>query len=139
MARELDWLVEEIPDADSVFRRAHRNDIRDGEILPGVFKAHGKGMSVNWDKYASVEETKQQAKLVSKDPNHYAVISMAVTRIRQIDDLKVEHTPEPTNQAHSEVIGIPQDGQRDRRDEMRRLLLKIATIVIPLPRLSDSK
>ncbi len=101
--------------------------------MPGVFQSHGKGMSVNWDKYASAEKTEQQAK---KDPEHNAVISMPVIGIRQIDDLKVEHTPDmdTPNRAHSDVFGLPQKGQRDRRDEMRRLLLRIATIVIPLAR-----
>ena len=136
MAEELEWPVEEIPDTDSVFMRAHRGYFRDGELQPGVFQAHSKGMSVNWDKYASAEKTRQQA---SKDPQHNAVISMPVIGIRQIDDLKVEHTPEPTNQAHSDVFGLPQKSQRDRRDEMRRLLLRIATIVIPLGPLSGEK
>lgn len=129
MADELGWPIEEIPDADSVFMRARQEHIRDGELLPGVFKAQGDGMSVNWDRYASAEGTKQQAR---KDSDANAVISMPVIGIRQIDELKVEHTPEPTNQAHSDVFGLPQKSQRDRRDEMRRLLLKITTIVIPL-------
>ena len=133
MAEELEWSVEEIPDAHSVFMRAHRGYFRDGDLQPGVFRNQGNGMSVNWDKYASAEETKQQAR---KDADHNAVISMPIIGIRQIDELKVEHTPEPTNQAHSDVFGLPQKGQRDRRDEMRRLLLKITTIVIPLARLS---
>ena len=135
MAEELAWPVEEIPDADSVFMRAHRDYFHpDGDLMPGVFQSHGKGISVNWAKYASAEDTKKQAR---KDPDANAVISMPVIGIRQIDDLRVEHTPEPTNQAHSDVIGLPQKGQRDRREEMRRLLRKIATIVIPLAHLSD--
>ena len=131
MAEELEWSVEKIPDADSVFMRAQRMYFRDGELQPGVFQSHGGGMSVNWERYASAEKTKQQAR---KDADHNAVISMPVIGIRQIDELKVEHTPEPTNQAHSDVFGLPQKSQRDRRDEMRRLILKIATIVIPLTR-----
>ncbi len=130
MAEKLEWPVEEIPDGDSVFMRAHRDYFHpDGNLLPVVFQAHGEGMSVNWDKYASTEDTRKQAR---KDPDANAVISMPVIGIRQIDELKVEHTPEPTNQAHSDVFGLPQKSQRDRRDEMRRLLLKITTIVIPL-------
>ncbi|OFW26727.1 MAG: hypothetical protein A3J28_10220 [Acidobacteria bacterium RIFCSPLOWO2_12_FULL_60_22] len=129
MADELDWPIKEIPDADSVFRRAHRNDFRDGELEPGVFRAQGAGMSVNWDRYASAEETRQQAR---KHPHDNAVISMPVGGIRQIDDLRVEHTPEPTNQAHSDVHGLPEN--RERRTEVRVLLLRITTIVLPLTR-----
>ena len=127
MADELRWPIEEIPDADSVFMRARQEHIRDGVLLPGVFKAHGNGMSVNWDRYASAEGTKKQA---SKNRDHNAVISMPVVEIRQIDDLKVEHTPEPTNQAHSDVFGLPQKGEQ--LTEVRFLLRKISTIVIPL-------
>ena len=88
-------------------------------------------MSVNWDRYASAEETKQQAR---KDPEHNAVISMRVIAIRQIDDLRVEHTPEPTNRAHSDVFGLPQKGEQ--LTEVRLRLRDIAAIVIPLTRLS---
>lgn len=95
MADELRWPIEEIPDADSAFMRAHRDHFRDGELQPGVFRNHGNGMSVNWDRYASAEETRQQAR---KDPQHNAVISMPVIRIREINDLRVEHTPEPTTE-----------------------------------------
>ncbi|MBI3896512.1 MAG: hypothetical protein HY313_11340 [Acidobacteria bacterium] len=130
MADELGWPVEEIPDAELVFMRARREHIRDGELQPGVFRSHGNGMSVNWERYASAEETKQQAQLVKKDPDNYAVISMPVIRIRRIDDLRVEHTPEPTNRAHSDVFGLPQKGEQ--LTEIRLRLRDIATIVISL-------
>ena len=131
MADELGWPIEEIPDAASVFMRAHWRHFRNGELDPGVFKAHGNGMSVNWDRYASAEGTKQQAR---KNPEDNAVISMPVIGIRKIDDLRVEHTPETTNQAHSDVFGLPQKGEQ--LTEVRFLLRKIAPIVIPLPNLS---
>ena len=127
MADELGWPVEQIPDADSVFMRAHRDYFRDGELQPGLFQPHGQGMSVNWDRYASAEETKQQAR---KDPDHNAVISMPVIHIRQIDDLRVEHTPEPTNRAHTDVFGLPQKGEH--LAEVRVLLRRISKIEIPL-------
>ena len=130
MADELGWPVEEIPDADSVFMRAHREHFRDGELRPGVFKPHGQGMSVNWNRYATAELTKQQVQLVNKDPDNYAVINMLVLGIRKIDNLRVEHTPEPTNQAHSDVFGLPEN--REQRTEVRFLLRRIAEIVIPL-------
>ena len=125
MADELRWPIEEIPDADSVFMRAHQDYFRNGELQPGVFQPHGKGMSVNWDRYASAEGTKQQA----RNPEDNAVISMPVVKIRKIDDLRVEHTPETTNQAHSDVFGLPKGEQLT---EVRVLLGRSATIVIPL-------
>ena len=132
MADDLGWPIEEIPDADPVFMRTHRMHFRDGELQPGVFQPRGQGMSVNWGKYASAEETKQQAR---KDPDHNAVISMPVIHIRQIDDLRVEHTPEPTNRAHTDVFGLPRKGEQ--LTEIRLRLRGIATIIIPLPRLPD--
>ena len=127
MADELKWPIEEIPDADSVFMRAHRDNFRDGELQPGAFKDRGNGMSVNWDKYSSAQETKRQA---TKTPDNNAVVIMVVRDIRDIDDLKVKHTPQPLNQAHSDVHGLLSG--REHRTEMRLLLLGIADIVIPL-------
>ena len=127
MAGELGWPIEAIPDADFVFMRAHKEFFRNGELRPGVFKAREGGMSVNWDKYASAEETKLQA---TKNPDDNAVLSLEVARIRGIGALTVEHTPEPANRAHSDVYGIL--GNDEQRLEIRVKLLRNATIAIPL-------
>ena len=127
MGDELTWPIEEIPDSDSVFMRAHRGHFRNGELQPGVFRAHGSGMSVNWAKYSSAEETRQQA---TKKPEDNAVISILVAGIRKIGVLRVEHSPEPSNRAHSDVLGLE---NREHLTEARILLLRIKTIVIPLP------
>jgi hypothetical protein len=86
-------------------------------------------MSVNWDKYASAEETRKQAR---SRPDVNAVLRMPVVGIRGIGSLGVEHTPEPTNRAHSDVSGIPE--KSEQRTEVRLLLLRIAEIAIPLGR-----
>lgn len=125
MADELGFPVEEIPDVDSVFMRAHKDYIRDGDLVPGVFRAQGGGMSVNWNKYASKEETKQQ----SKNPANNAVMSLPVGGIRKIQDLDVKHTPKPSNRAHSE-INLPEN--REQLTEVRVLLHRLAEIVVPL-------
>jgi len=115
VADELKWPIEEIPDADSVFMRAQQMYFRDGELEPGVFQSHGGGMSVNWERYATAEETKQQARLVNKDPTNYAVVSAIVIRIREIDALRVEHTPIPNNRAHSDVLGPLKSVQKRKK------------------------
>jgi hypothetical protein len=125
MADALEFPIEEIPDADSVFMRAHKDYIRDGDLEPGVFREQDGGMSVDWNKYASKEDTKRRA----KNPANNAVVSLLVGGIRKIDDLDVRHTPEPTNRAHAEV-DLP-DG-REQLTEVRLLLYRLATIVIPL-------
>jgi hypothetical protein len=124
MADALDFPIENIPDADSVFMRAHKTYIRDGDLVPGVFREQDGGMSVDWDKYASPKDTKGRA----KNPADNAVLSLSVAGIRKIRDLDVRHTPEPTNRAHSEV-DLPDD--REELTEARLLLRRLAAIVIP--------
>jgi len=128
VAGELVWPVEAIPDTDFVFMRAHKEYFRAGQLRPGVFKAQEGGMSVNWDRYASAEETKLQA---TRNPDDNAVLSLEVGGIRGIGALTVEHTPEPANRAHSDVNGI--SGNDEQRLEIRVKLLRIARIAIPLP------
>ena len=126
VADEIVWPIEPIPDCDSVFMRAHSQHFsRSGELQPGVFRPHGGGMSVNWGKYASAEETRQQA---TRAPDENAVIKLPVSGIRQVDPLRVEHTP-TGNRAHTDVNGIP-DGGEDLV-EVRVLLRRVANVVIP--------
>ena len=125
MADELMWPVEEIPNADSVYMRAHRMYFRSGGLAVGVFQAHEGGMSVNWEKYASAQETKQQA----ARPGDNAVIGFLVGAIRAIKDLNVKHTPKDSNRAHSDV-NLPD--RREELTEVRVLLGRIAGIAIPL-------
>jgi hypothetical protein len=126
MADALTVPVEGIPDPDSVFMRAHKTYFRDGELEPGVFAAKdGPGMSVDWEKYSSKEETRNRA----KSPNDNAVISLLVGGIRAIQNLDVQHMPELGNRAHSEV-NLPD--MREELTEVRVLLKRLALIVVPL-------
>ncbi len=126
MADALVFPIEEIPDADSVFMRAHKTHFRDGDLEPSVFKAQeGPGMSVDWDKYSSKEETRQRG----KTPNDNAVIVLLVRGIRKIDALDVKHMPEPDNRAHSEVN---LSNKREELTEARLLLKRLALVVLPL-------
>ena len=127
MVDALEWPVEDIPSCDSVFMRAHKMFIHDGQIGTGVFRPQESGMSVNWDKYSSPEITREQAR---KNPKDNAVIRMRAGAIRLIDGLSVLHTPEQNNQAHAEVFGLPD--QREQLVEIRMLLGRIAEIVLPL-------
>jgi hypothetical protein len=125
VADELVWAIEKIPDLASVFMRAHETYFRDGDLMPGVFTAKNGGLSVDWDKYSSKEETRNRA----KNPAQNAVLSLSVGGVRQIKGLDVEHRPEPANHAHSE-IDLPDD--REELTEIRVFLLRLADIVIPL-------
>lgn len=126
MADALAFPIEDIPDADSVFMRAHKAYFRDGQLEPGVFTSkEGPGMSVDWDKYSSKEETRQRA----RTPSDNAVIAFSVRGIRKIDTLDVKHLPEPENRAHSEV---DLTAKREELTEIRLFLKRLALVVIPL-------
>lgn len=124
MANDVTWDVEHIPGEDSVYMRAHRDFIRAGVLQPGVFRQHDHGMSVDWEKYSSASDTRQRA----KNPPDNAVIELLVGRIRLINALDVKHNPEPTNRAHSNVVGLPSDGED--LTEARTLLLGLSTVIL---------
>jgi hypothetical protein len=130
MADGVDWPVEFIPDEADVYMRAHRTFFRGTMLLPGVFRSHGGGMSADWEKYSTPEETRQRA----NQPSENAVMCLPVAGIRDIQDLDVEHTPDRTpespNRAHSDVLGMPDPGED--LTEVRASLLDIATMLIGL-------
>lgn len=90
---QLSFPVEAIPDADELYMRAHRNLLRDGQIVPGVFRAQGAGMSVDWSKYSSPEDTRARA----RKPVDNAVLALITGDIRTQVRLDVYHSPEPEN------------------------------------------
>ena len=122
---QLEFPIEEIPDVDSVFMRAHRDHFRGGNLRPGVFRARDGGMSVDWNKYATPEDTRLRA----KKPMDNAVIDMTAGKIRAHAALAVNHTPQTSNQAHSDVILPAND---EDLTEARIKLGRISTIAIPL-------
>lgn len=105
--------------------RAHGQYFRDGVLMPGVFRAHGAGMSVDWGKYSTAEETRARA----KDPERNSVLRIPVSGIRQVKPLDVIHSPdhERANRAHCDVP-LPASGED--LTEVRRLLLGITQIAI---------
>src|ERR1700736_356812 len=124
MADDVNWPVEQIPSNHSVYMRAHRGFIREGVLQPGVFREHNEGMSVDWEKYSSPEDTRQRA----KKPSDNAVIELSVCEIRLINALDVKHKPETTNRSHSDVVGLPDDSAD--LTEVRTLLLAVSTIIL---------
>jgi len=117
--------AEIVPDADSIFMRAHKNFFRGGTLGQGVFKAHDGGMSVDWSKYSSA----QQTQLRGRKPKENAVIEMNVGEVRAIPTLEVSHTPKQDNQAHCDV---PLPEFDEDLTEVRFKLRGIAKIVIPV-------
>jgi hypothetical protein len=92
--------------------RVHRMWVRGNEVIPGAFQNRGGGMSVDWNKYSTAEETRLKA----RHPADNRVVSLTVGNIRNIEGLSVEHDPiqegsqtaegKPlANRAHSNVLG----------------------------------
>ncbi|HVA18425.1 MAG TPA: hypothetical protein VMV59_12005 [Candidatus Dormibacteraeota bacterium] len=125
MADSVGWPAEVIPDSDFVFMRAHRDHFPGGKLAPGLFRQRGGGMSVDWEKYSTPEETKNRA----KQPADNAVVKLSAAGIRAIQPLRVEHTPDyPENRSHSDVFDMPTD---ESLVEVRVRLLRITDVVIP--------
>lgn len=125
----MSFIVEEIPNEDSLFYRLHKNYLREGEIIPGAFQAKGgEGMSTDWSRYTNAEQSLNR----SVSPENNGIISLNVREVRNIEDLMVKHCPIEENQAHSEVYGIPEKGPFKTR--IRASLLKIANWEIMYPR-----
>ena len=129
MVDEVIWPIEFIPAADKIFMRAHKVHFRNGELLPGVFRQQGDGMSVDWEKYAKPEDTRNRA----AKPLENAVIAANVGTIREIHNLQVQHAPdhERENRAHSNVAGLPPRNTPELV-EVRIKLLRVSTVVLPL-------
>src|SRR5579863_8173816 len=98
------WEVEYIPDESDTYMRAHRMYFRGRTLQPGVFRVRDGGMSVDWDKYSTPEETRQRS---NSNPRDNAVIRLPVVGIRDIGNLDVKHSPDQTigfeNRAHSDI------------------------------------
>lgn len=125
------WPVEDIPDADLLYRRVHRDHIDKGEPMFGVFRNDGQGdaagMSVDWSKYAEPQETQARGR---KPASEYGVLALTVSDVRQIPRQEVLHEPEwPDNRAHTNVKG-PKSKREGAEQEIRLRFLQITRWVL---------
>ena len=116
------WESEFIPDRDRLFLRVHRCWIPDGMLNTAVFHDIEGGMSTDWEKYASPELTQLRA----RKPEENGVLSLVTGKVREIPNLLVEHTPQPDNRAHTDVLG-------KKDEEVRVKLSRIYKWEIPVP------
>lgn len=122
---EVSWEREDIPNDDSLYMRVHRNWLdQEGKPYPGFFRLRKgeTGMSSDWDKYSSAEETHQRGRSPKEDN---AVISMVVGDVRNIPEQDVIHTPISDNQAHTDITG-------EKTTEVRVFFGRIYQIMLPL-------
>jgi len=113
------WPVEQIPGEDTLYMRVHDAHRKPGthEISVGAFVNRSTGMSTDWAKYSTPQETRDRAK---KNLERNAVVSFVVAEVRGIPEQQVEHTPDPDddNRAHTEVLGPKSE---EVRVQLRRL------------------
>jgi hypothetical protein len=112
-----DYPKEQIPNEASLYYRIHKTYIIDNEIIPGAFQSKIDGMSTDWDKYS----TPQQSLALSKNPADNGIVKFSVGLIRQQPSMDVEHDPQLYNRAHSLIHGVPEKGELKTKV---RLLLK---------------
>ncbi len=115
--------TEEIPDSDNLFYRVHKQYIRKGKLVPGVFRTKGegeeKGMSTDWEKYSTKEESLSRC----TKPENNGIVQLNAGLVRAINYLEVEHNPQNDNQSHSHVQGVPVKGKL--KAKIREQLLEV--------------
>lgn len=82
--------------------RVHGAHVKNGELQPGVFRDQGDGMSTDWSKYSTPEQTRDRA----ANPAQNGVVALLVQPLRDVP-LEVAHTPDVprNNRAHTDVRG----------------------------------
>ena len=117
------WPIEAIPDGDDIYMRIHLRSwvSPSGRLSSAAFQNRGSGMSVEWAKYATPEQTRSRSD--RHPPTAYGIVAMVTGVVRAIPGQRVEHEPLPENQAHSEVFG-------EKDEEARMGLLRAARRVL---------
>lgn len=140
MANELDhrdnqpcpteWEIEEIPNADILYYRVHKNDWNpDGTPKEGAFRnspnKQTSGMSTNWSKYSTAGQALEGTR---KPKEEYGVVALNVAAVRAIPDQEIKHSPDrdSVNRSHTDVFG--------RKDPETRLgYMDAYAVAIPVP------
>lgn len=123
------WPIEDVPDADLLFLRIHKNNIRDACPLSIAFMNHGEGaqegMSTDWSRYSTPQETLSRV-LAARPTWSGGVIQMIVGEVRKIPEQIVQHAPFSDNPAHTNI-----KGRKETRE--RYLFMRIWKWAIPYP------
>lgn len=124
----MNWPVEYVPNSDFLYRRVHVNILiitpNWDDIPPFAFKDNN-GISTDWNKYSSPEESRQRA----LDPEKNGIIQVKVESVRQFQNLTINHTPLPSNRAHTTINGL-KDYKKEDQTDIRKRLARLATWII---------
>jgi hypothetical protein len=118
------WEVESIPDDGALYMRIFAGHFDGTRILAIAFQDH-EGISVDWAKYSTPEQTRAGSPRKSAD--QYGVVQLIAGEVRGIHSLEVIHAPVPGNRAHSNIIGA-------KDTEVRKKLRDLAerrTLILP--------
>jgi hypothetical protein len=126
MGKEM-YPVEDIPNDDKLYYRVHAMYIRDGNLTPGVFCERVDGMSTDWEKYSTPEQSRQR---VNKNPLQNGIVSFIAGQLRNDVNLEVIHKP-TDNRAHSLVKG--KEVKIQDSTEVRLKLYNLFQWEIPIP------
>lgn len=114
--------AEPIPNADQLYMRVHIGTwARGGNLRAGAFQNHNGGMSTDWSKYSTAEQTRERGR---KPAAEYAVVEMSAGAVRAVPGQEVRHAPLPDNRAHTDVVG-------EKDEEARTLLKRLSHWTIP--------
>ncbi len=123
------WDIEDIPNTEFLYMRINIVWMENGEPTPAAFRVRkgDVGMSTDWARYSTPEQTRDRAK---KNPNDNAIIAMEVGAVREIPGQTVRHDPideeQEKNRAHTLVIG-------EKTTEVRAKFLKIYRMILQFP------
>jgi hypothetical protein len=99
-----------VPDEDLVMIRIHHNNLDQNKIKAGAFVYRGQqgeeGISCDWKKYSSVEESRNRG----RDPSKNMIAILNVGKIRTMPVVcrqRVIHTPTKNNFSHCDIVPKP--------------------------------
>lgn len=122
---------ENIPNKSTLYRWVHFEMYEDEDetLSPMTFENQDGGMSTDWSKHSSPNDTRERVRNFKpkREPKDYGVISLNVGKVRAIEKQIVEHTPKPSNLAHTDVFG-------DKSPKIKILYSRIYTWVIDPPK-----
>ena len=129
--------IEHIPDNDHLLRRVLQKQFSllisfssdKNYIPPKVFQTKDKDISVNWEKYSSINHTLTTN--ARKPPNNYIILQLVTGMARLIEKVAVTHDPLLTNRSHSLMLVRPKSMSRSEFDIVRLRLSKICKKVHP--------
>ncbi|MCL4296133.1 MAG: hypothetical protein KJ077_10415 [Anaerolineae bacterium] len=127
MGKEM-YRVEDILNDDKLYYRIHAMYVRDGDLIPGAFCERGDGMSTDWEKYSTPEQSRQRA---NSNPQQNGIVSFIVGPLRNELNLEVIHKPSDDNRAHSLVKGKEVKIQHNTEARLKLLSLLQWEIFIP--------